>query len=243
METMKRQPVIPVVVPAYNPPEQFEPFIRDLHTTHREPIIIVNDGSHPKFRPLFTKLGKLSRVTLVTHPKNLGKGAALKTAMRLIRESYPSHIGMISADADGQHVSVDIRACDRLARTAFASLIIGTRVDRLHMPLKSRTGNALTRAFFRLFHRAHVGDTQSGLRFIPVSLMALCMQSVFDKYDFELDMLVLAVRSKISIVEFPIQTIYINKNRASHFKSLKDSFSVAKVFWYHLFTSSSYQGA
>jgi glycosyltransferase involved in cell wall biosynthesis len=226
--------IIPVVIPVYNPPTQFVPFVRTLRKKSDAPLIIINDGSGEDFRSLFRSLQHLSDTFILTHNRNKGKGAALKTAMQHILHTMPDAIGIITADADGQHVSNDIIACDALARILPPTLLIGTRVERTNMPLTSRTGNTLTRAALRILHGKHVGDTQSGLRYVPSILMEHSVKSIFDKYDFELDMLILAIQEHIPIVEFPIETIYINKNKASHFKTLKDSLYVARVFTHHL---------
>lgn len=230
---MKKSP-IPVVIPVYNPPVMFSPFVEKLRDATDERIIIIDDGSHTSFASVFQKLGKLSNVTLISHEKNKGKGAALKTAMHHVMQHEPQALGIITADADGQHVPVDIVSCDLIARKASEALIVGTRVARKNMPLRSRTGNAVTRSFLQLLHRVHVGDTQSGLRYIPQVLMEQCIASVFDKYDFELDMLIRAAQVKLPIVEFPIETIYLNNNKASHYKVWKDSYYVARVFVHHL---------
>lgn len=227
-------PVIPVVVPVYNPPIQFAPFIRSLQENTSAPIILINDGSDKKFSSLFHSLGTHRRTKLITHEVNKGKGAALKTAMRYVSEYEKQSIGIITADADGQHITSDILACERIAKERHPALIIGARVDRARMPLRSRFGNAVTRTALQALHRQYVLDTQSGLRYIPKDLFAACGLSKFDKYDFELDMIIHAVKARIPIVEYPIQTIYINHNKASHYKLIKDTAYVAQVFFHHL---------
>lgn len=236
---MSSRKPIPVVIPVYNPPSMFSPFVEKLRGATSEQIIIVNDGSHTVFDPIFQGLQQLPKVTLITHEQNKGKGAALKTAMHHVMNRHPEALGIITADADGQHVPVDIVSCDSIARKTNEALIVGTRVARKNMPLRSRTGNAVTRSFLQLLHRVHVGDTQSGLRYIPQILMQQCVVSVFDTYDFELDMLIQAAQVRLPIVEFPIETIYINNNKASHYKVWKDSYYVARVFVHHLIKKSS----
>lgn len=231
---MKKDEPIPIVIPVYNPPEQFMPFMRSLTQSTTAPIIIVNDGSSDIYAALFQSITEFKNVTLLTHDANQGKGAALKTAMHHVLKNIPSSHGIITADADGQHVSVDIIACETLARTKTNELLIGTRVSRSHMPLKSRTGNAITRTALKFLHGTHVGDTQSGLRYIPMTLIRHCIESHFNKYDFELDMLIRAVYASVPITEFPIETIYLNKNRASHYKTVRDSTYVASVFLHHI---------
>lgn len=229
-----KPPAIPIVIPVYNPPDLFQPFFLHLRSATTSPIIVVNDGSHEVFDVLFENLASRPDVTLLTHYTNKGKGAALKTAMQHVKQHLRGATGVITVDADGQHVTADILACEALALKKSPSLIIGTRVNRRIMPLKSRMGNAITRSALYLLHRYYVRDTQSGLRYIPALLMDLCLVSPFDKYDFELDMLVHAIHARIPILEYPIETIYINRNKSSHFKTLRDSLAVAKVFVHHL---------
>lgn len=239
---MKRQRTpVPVVIPVYNPPALFEEYIRSLRRAIETPIIVVNDGSSPPFDPLFAAIARLPGTTVLRHTVNRGKGAALKTAMThtLALASLPS--GIVTVDADGQHAISDVEKTLAMVDRSADSLLIGSRFDRIRMPAKSRFGNALTRSALRVFHGRMVFDTQSGLRYIPLPLMHLCISSVFDRYDFELDMIVHAVRARIPIAEFPIETIYINRNRASHFKSVNDSMHVAKVFWHHLVTPKKVQ--
>jgi len=230
----RKKPSIAVVIPVYNPPSLFWPFVTRLRRALQHPLIVVNDGSSDTFAGRFADLAALPGTTVLIHPRNRGKGAALKTAMVHIRTKLPDVAGIVTVDADGQHEVTDIRACLTKAVRKPDHFLIGTRLPRKQMPMRSRTGNAATRIILRVLHRMFVRDTQSGLRYIPKSLMAACELSTFDKYDFELDMIIRAIQSRIPYAEFPIRPIYINRNRASHFKVVKDSLFVAQVFVYHL---------
>lgn len=231
---MKRTQSAFIVIPVYNPPDVFGSFVRRLRREVAVPLCIVNDGSHVGFDTVFASLSGLPDTTLLRHTVNKGKGAALKTAMRYIRTAGFSYDGIITVDADGQHETEDILHCMRQARQANNALLIGTRIPRRSMPIRSRLGNAATRIFLRLLHNKYVTDTQSGLRYVPARLMKLCEESIFDTYDFELDMIIRAVQAHIPLSEFPMRPIYINKNKSSHFKTAKDSWLVSKVFFHHL---------
>lgn len=225
---------IHIVIPVYNPPDLFWTFFRRLRTSVRGHILIVNDGSDSGFSRQFDRLSAYANTTVITHDRNRGKGAALKTAMSYLRKNHPGTHGILTVDADGQHETDDIASCLSLARKEKHTFIIGTRLPRTMMPIRSRTGNALTRMFLYLLHGRFVRDTQSGLRYIPISLMELCEISVFDKYDFELDMIILALRGNIPVRQIPMRPIYINRNKSSHFRTASDSWYVAKVFWHRL---------
>jgi len=230
---MKQRTAIPIVIPVYNPPELFVPFVKRLRTSVSAHIIVINDGSDNVFRKYFSKIRNFPKTTVIGYRSNAGKGAALKYAMRYIGKYFGSVGGIITVDADGQHETDDIRTCFAFARKNPDALCIGKRIPRKHMPIRSRTGNAVTRTFLFLLHRYYVTDTQSGLRYIPWGLMERCKASLFNAYDFELDMIIQALRSNMGIVEFPMRPIYINKNKASHYKTFRDSFHVASVFLHH----------
>lgn len=74
--------------------------------------VVVNDGSGPEFGSLFLAFEGLARVHVLTHVVNLGKGAALKTGLNFVACNFPRAVGVVTADADGQHAVHDIlRVC------------------------------------------------------------------------------------------------------------------------------------
>ena len=66
-------------------------------------IVIVDDGSGPEFRDVFARAAAFPNVHLLRHATNLGKGAALKTGINYALCSFPELVGIVTADADGQH--------------------------------------------------------------------------------------------------------------------------------------------
>lgn len=159
----------------------------------------------------------------------MGKGAALKTGINWILLQRKIATTIITADADGQHSSRDILKISALAKIHPESLIIGARsFDNQAVPLRSRFGNQLTRLILQLVSGISLADTQSGLRAFPIQFSAELLSLTANRYEFELDMLLRAHREKVSIVECPIETIYLNQNASSHFNPLIDS---AKIYF------------
>src|SRR5580658_9913661 len=68
-----------------------------------ERVIVIDDGSTDAD---LTELLKPMDVTVIRHPKNLGKGEALKTAFRHAMENGAQYL--ITLDGDGQHFPEDI---------------------------------------------------------------------------------------------------------------------------------------
>lgn len=218
-----------IVIPAYKPESTLLSLVDALSVY--APIIIVNDGSGAHFDPIFDMLKNKAQVTLLAHAVNLGKGHALKTAFNHFLLHFPQEIhGVITADADGQHLPKDII---KLA-SAFAhhprELILGVRTFCENTPWKSRFGNHLTRSIFKLLIGQTLRDTQTGLRAIPRDFLQPLLKIPSSGYDFELDMLILAAKN-MKIQEVPIETVYQNNNKGSHFNPLIDSLKVYFVFF------------
>ena len=100
-------------------------------------IVLVDDGSGPDYREIFSRAAEFAKVRLVAHAVNLGKGAALKTGINYAMCAFPELQGVITADADGQHHPDDIeRVADRLASEP-DRVILGTRTFSAGIPLRS----------------------------------------------------------------------------------------------------------
>lgn len=187
-------------------------------------IVVVDDGSGPEYAEVFAAC----TATVLRHPKNLGKGAALRTGMGHILAAYPD-CGVVTADADGQHHPEDIRRVAQRLEREPQSLVLGSRGFNGDVPGRSRAGNRLSSAGFRLLMGQKLRDTQTGLRGIPRNLLAQLVSMNSSGYEFEVDMLTAAKHLSIPIAEEPIRTIYEPGNPTSHFNPLKDSMRIGFV--------------
>ena len=85
------------MIPAYEPDEQLIRLVKGLQAEDFS-VLVVDDGSGEKYADIFEQAGRFS--TVVTREQNGGKGAALKTGMRYIRENLPDCTGLVTCDAD-----------------------------------------------------------------------------------------------------------------------------------------------
>lgn len=215
-----------VVIPAYRPDDALVSVVTELAALGFLSIIVVDDGSGPEYRTVFAALPQLEAVHVLRHPRNLGKGAALKTGIAHVLQRLPKALGIVTADADGQHRPHDIRAVAVQLRRRPESLILGSRLFEGNVPLRSRFGNSLTRLAVRFLVGEKLHDTQTGLRAIPARFAAALLDLSSTGYDFELDMLIAARAHSIDVVEQPIETIYVAGNESSHFNPFVDSMKI-----------------
>lgn len=198
-------------------------------------IILVDDGSPAECEAIFQEAQRLPRVELIRHDRNRGKGAALRTGMGRFLDTAANHEVLVTADADGQHLPADILSVAERARKHSDSLVIGCRSFSGPVPFRSRFGNDLTRLIFRLLSGRKLADTQTGLRAIPPRLLDRLLAVQANRYEFELEMLMIASRLGVPFEIVPIQTVYLEGNVASHFNPLLDSIRIYWVFVRYLF--------
>lgn len=213
-----------LIIPAYKPAVELLGLLEQFKNSPDFVPVIVDDGSGAEFEPIFSALPE--RATLLRHPQNRGKGAALKTAFTHVLEHMPECSCAVTADADGQHRYEDIlRVCDTAARNP-AALVLGSRKFEGDVPLRSRFGNGVTRQVFAIASGTKVYDTQTGLRAFGRDALRRFVEVPGDRYEYEINMLLTAAQSGMPIIEEWIETVYLDDNSSSHFNPLRDSFKI-----------------
>ncbi len=80
-------------------------------------IVVVNDGSSAAYDEIFQSVDALVGCTVLRHPENIGKGAALKTGYEHILKNLPKCLGVITADSDDQHAAADVcKVADKILK-------------------------------------------------------------------------------------------------------------------------------
>jgi len=155
-------PAVSIIVPAYNEEgaiaETVASLTKSLAGSSYE-IIVVNDGSRDGTQQVLESLQqKYDRLRVVTHPRNRGYGAALKTGMRQAASDL-----IAITDADGTYPNE--RLPELVGRCADFDMVVGARTA------KDVTYSKL-RAFPKYFLRRWVSwlagrpvpDINSGMR-------------------------------------------------------------------------------
>jgi len=226
-----------LLIPAYNPEEKIVPLVKELPKGVFDHILIINDGSGPKYSEIFIQLSMVENVKILTHEGNQGKGAALKTGFSYVLKNINNCPGVITADADGQHLKKDILAIADCLKPEQRRLTIGSRTFDAEVPLRSHFGNKMTRAVMKLFFKINLKDTQSGLRAIPFSLLPKLLSIPFNRYEFEIEMLLVAEKNGYRFEELEIETVYENNNISSSFNPVVDSAKIYFVLFRYILAS------
>src|SRR5262245_32557775 len=182
---MTRAGSVVFLIPSYQPTEILCGLIEQLRGTSAHRIVIVDDGSGADYTHIYERAAQTAGTTVLRNAINLGKGAALKHGMNHILVHYPDCIGIVTADADGQHTVKDIVGVADTLTEAPDRAIFGAREFAGDVPLRSKVGNYFSRYAYRFLIGVKLSDTQTGLRGIPRRLMELCLEIRSNRYEFE----------------------------------------------------------
>lgn len=209
------------VIPTYQNAKTLLKVVADVHRVV-DTVFVVDDGSNDGTAALLDKAtGNERPEKVLTHPKNCGKGAALKTGLTYARQQGFRYA--VTVDADGQHRADDIPALLKAVEEEPDALAIGSRgLQHENMPAKSTFANRFSNFWFALQTLQRLPDTQSGLRVYPLRrLHGLRWMSA--RYEAELTLLVFSAWAGVKLLPVPVSVYYPPRDqRITHFRPGRD---------------------
>jgi len=219
-----------VLIPAYNASRT----IGDVVKACREVVsnvVVIDDGSGDDT----AAAAKSAGADVVSHPKNRGKGGALKSGFAWALEH--GYEAVITLDADGQHLPREIPKFLRARDETRADLIIGGRAHLFgEMLPRRRLANRFSAWSIAMASGAHITDSQSGFRLYSANLLRNVRLRT-DGFDMESEVIVHAGRGGFKVLTIPIDLGFVDGISTSHYKPLKDTLRIAwtvtraRLFW------------
>jgi len=201
-----------LILPALDEALRLPPYLETvrvyLEDDFRQPyeVLVVDDGSRDETAALVERLAsQWPQLCLLRHSQNEGKGSAVRTGVLAARGEL-----LLFADADG---AAPIEEHARLAAAIAqgADVAIGSRLAADPAIRRSRdwyrglTGKLFARVARRLL-RISVLDTQCGFKMFRAAAGRRLFEALTEtRYLFDLELLVLAQRFGLRVVEVPIQ--------------------------------------
>ncbi|HMK66323.1 MAG TPA: glycosyltransferase family 2 protein [Thermodesulfobacteriota bacterium] len=190
------------------------------------PVLVVDDGSTDSTPQV---LKSFPSVKVIRHKENRGKGAALLSGFT---EASKFADWAVTIDGDGQHDPQDIPALIAAIPEGQKVLIIGKRagMEKENVPWTSLWGRKFSNFWVWASSGSWVSDSQSGFRVYPLpEIMEL--KSRARRYQFEVEILVLAIRQGLPLIEVPVSVQYPpGLERVSHFKPWMDFWRNTRTF-------------
>jgi len=188
---MGKKMKIITIIPAYNESK----FIKKVVKCSKKysDVVVVDDGSDDNTGSVAENAGAV----VLKHPKNLGKGAAIKTGLKFVSKEYDV---VVLIDGDGQHDPSYIPHF--IAAMKDVQIVIGSRFKEKfpdNMPFQRKLANKLTTRIIRYVTGYEITDSQSGFRSISADILNFFIDIKYDDYVFESEMLYTASKNNIKI--------------------------------------------
>jgi len=185
-------------------------------------VLVVDDGSDDATAAEARAAG----AELLSHPRNLGKAAALRTAFsELFRRGFSA---VVTLDADGQHLPAEIPKLLAAHRQG-GDLVLGSR-DHLFAGMSGlrRRSNQLSSAAISWAAGIPVPDVQTGFRLYTREVL-VTTGFAGDRFAAESAVVVRAARLGFRVVSVPITLGYADGRSSSHYRPLLDSLRIARA--------------
>ena len=192
-----------VIIPAFNERATvLEVLDRVAAQASDKEIIVVDDGStdgtHELLRDRVSHAD--GRITLVRHPANLGKGAALTTGISRAAGDY-----VIVQDADLEYDPADYGRLLELVEAQQADAVYGSRFGdgRPKMSIRHIVGNRLLTALTNLLYGSRLTDMETCYKLVRRSVLEELVLTC-NRFDVEPEMTAKLLKRGVAIREAPI---------------------------------------
>lgn len=197
--------MISVLIPAYNAGQTLASLLEKLCLyVPREDILVVDDGSEDDTGAVAQRSG----VKVVRHPKNEGKGAALRTGLDALKGGGNAIEAVVTMDADLQHRPEDLPKILAGWKQTNANVVVGWRKRwGTVMPIERKFTNSITSWLVSARTRQRILDSQCGYRLIEWRVVEQ-VDITAKGFEAETEFLIKAAGLGLRIAWVPIQTVY-----------------------------------
>lgn len=215
---------IAVIIPLYNHEKNVRNVVLDTLALDL-PVFVVDDGSTDKS---VENIKDIEGVTLLRHPVNRGKGAAILTGFHAVARDFD---WAVTLDADGQHNPMDALNMIKRIPEGVRPIVVGMRTGMAETaPWTSRFGRKFSNFWVWTSGGPLLTDSQSGFRIYPLP-ECLELDVLARRFQFEVEVLVKAKRKKIPVMEVPVSVNYPpDGTRVSHFRPFVDFLRNSETF-------------
>jgi glycosyltransferase involved in cell wall biosynthesis len=232
-EGARRYSLLSVIVPVFNERSTVAEVIRRIRAV-RLPVdvevIVVDDGSTDGSDKVLAALGD-STVRVVHHPRNKGKGAAIRTGLEVVRGDL-----VLIQDADLEYDPADwSRLLDPILRGK-ALVVYGSRFtgERKNMLPLHWIGNRLLSLITNILYSSTLSDMETCYKLFDRRVLeGITVES--DRFDFEPEITAKVMRRGHRIYEVPIS--YAGREVSEGKKiTWRDGFGAVKALVKYRFT-------
>lgn len=197
-----------VVIPLYNEATVIAEVIRGLRQSFPN-VVCIDDGS----RDGSGAIARAAGARVVTHPINLGQGAALQTGFEYALERDAAYV--VTFDADGQHRVEDAVTMVRRAREEDCAIVFGSRFldNRTKAGLMKKIVLKTAVLVTNWTTRTRLTDAHNGLRVIRRDALQK-VRLKQDRMAHATEIIVQLGRTRLPYTEQAVEVLYTDYSKA-----------------------------
>lgn len=200
-----------VFIPVYNEEENIEEVVRELKELRLNlKTFVIDDGSTDKTAEKARKAG----ATVISHPINLGGGAAIRTAFTLALLMDTEYI--VTLDGDGQHDPKELPKIIKEMENG-GDLVIGSRFlerQRQRMPLYRLWGINFFSWLTSFAVKTRITDAMSCYRIYKKKMVRMILPELRENQYYGIELIIKMASHKAKIKEIPIKSIPRTKGKS-----------------------------
>lgn len=211
-----------VIMPVYNENRcALDVIKRVLKMDMIDELIVVDDGSTDGTKELLERAEFGSKVRIIFHEKNLGKGAAIRTGLKEARGDI-----IAIQDADFEYNPLEFKVLIKAIIDGKASVVYGSRFmkeeSRSGFTFLYRIGNSLLTYVTNLLYRSNLTDMETAYKVFKADIIK-SIELTANDFSFEPEVTAKLLKRGIKIYEMPIS--YFGRSRKEG----------KKIRWFHGF--------
>jgi glycosyltransferase involved in cell wall biosynthesis len=203
---MQNSPLLSVLMPVYNEAQTIREIITRVEAAPigdvRKELIIVDDASTDGTRDVLRELAQNGKYKIYFHGHNMGKGAALRTAL-----TYAVGDIVLIQDADleydpGEYAELIKPILEGRADVVYGSRLTGGKVGRA-FNFWHYVGNKLLTFITNILYNAILSDMETCYKVFRADVIKN-IQIKSNRFDFEPEITAKILRRKYKLYEMPI---------------------------------------
>lgn len=210
-----------VVIPVYNEADNIREILKRVHASGvASEVIVVDDGSQDGSREILAEMNGKDGITVLLHPKNQGKGAAVRTGF-----AAASGDVILIQDADLEYHPHDYPALLQPIEEGIADVVYGSRFmggPRRVVMFWHMVANQLLTLMTNVLYNTILTDMETGYKVFRRDVVE-GMNIRAKRFDFEPEFTAKVLKRKYRIFEVPISFNPRDYSQGKKIK-LKDAF-------------------